>query len=171
MKDSGVAQREIARKLGVTEQAVSNAIRRHSSKSPIELRDFYKRAIKPKKDTLLGFPLRFFYENMLALSSGKMPKIDWTNNFLKDKYVYSQVISKLERQGKLIVLFYLSSEWKKVRISIFLRDQHTCRLCGIRHSKMDVHHINSAIYNPELCLYEKNLLLVCKNCHQEISRD
>ena len=93
-----------------------------------------------------------------------MPEAQWTGEELKDKKLYHQIISKLEKEGKLIVLFYDSLDWKNKRIEILDRDDHLCQYCK-KKIATEVHHINSAIYNPEICLKSDNLRSSCNTCH------
>lgn len=63
--------------------------------------------------------------------------------------------------------FYRSSEWKNMRSYICKRDKYLCVKCGMPGE--EVHHIihlsPKNIENPEITLNEKNLILLCKNCH------
>lgn len=51
--------------------------------------------------------------------------------------------------------------WKKECI---IRDDYTCQICG-SSEKLQVHHIESARYNPELRYIVSNGVTLCKKCH------
>lgn len=64
-------------------------------------------------------------------------------------------------------LFYSSVEWKKTCSSVWIRDNATCRRCGIKADNgvpMHVHHIVS-FSNKELRADANNLMLLCAICH------
>jgi len=68
-----------------------------------------------------------------------------------------------------------SAKWKSIRQKIIKRDDSTCTSCGIRASKdfqinnFEIHHINyKHIFKEEENL--ESLRLVCKNCHQKITK-
>lgn len=64
--------------------------------------------------------------------------------------------------------FYLTSMWRKKRISILARDHHECQRCRKkgRHSNATmVHHIKHLDEYPELALTDENLVSLCDECH------
>jgi len=59
--------------------------------------------------------------------------------------------------------FMRSSEWKRMRQRILVRDNYTCVYCGYRSEKgMHVNHIN---WNPK-DNSDYNLEVVCPDCHK-----
>lgn len=69
------------------------------------------------------------------------------------------------------MVFYKSGKWKSKRDKIFRRDKYLCQEC-IRHGKTTqadtVHHIKPLESNPELYLDSKNLISLCKSCHNSM---
>lgn len=63
--------------------------------------------------------------------------------------------------------FYCSSAWRTVRAYVFARDVGLCVRCGapgeIVHHR--VHLTPGNISDPEIALDEKNLELLCRDCH------
>lgn len=63
---------------------------------------------------------------------------------------------------------YTSGKWKKFRASILRRDGYRCKICA-RYGRMvqatEVHHIRHADEYPELVYDPKNLVSLCKSCH------
>lgn len=75
--------------------------------------------------------------------------------------------------------FYVTKEWRRVSAKVLDRDKHECQICKSkgRYAKADlVHHINHVKNRPDLALSEeykdydgtvkRNLISVCKNCHE-----
>lgn len=66
---------------------------------------------------------------------------------------------------------YLTDEWNEVRKRILERDKYTCKLCGEKDSKLQVHHkyylkdIKAWQYSDDC--YET----LCYLCHSNISTD
>lgn len=70
--------------------------------------------------------------------------------------------------------FYQSSEWRRLRQEILVRDNFECQWCkaeGLvttaRDSVLEVDHIQELEYYPELALDEANLRTLCKSCHNK----
>ncbi|WP_418525967.1 HNH endonuclease, partial [Hominenteromicrobium sp.] len=65
---------------------------------------------------------------------------------------------------------YNSKKWKQLRKSILYRDWFRCRICA-RYGRMvaatEVHHIMHADEYPELAYDPKNLISLCKSCHNK----
>jgi len=59
------------------------------------------------------------------------------------------------------------TEWKTVRRTIIIRDELTCKKCGVRDVRFDVHHIKPYKKYPEIRFEEDNLITLCKNCHKK----
>lgn len=63
--------------------------------------------------------------------------------------------------------FYRSKEWKKIREYIFNKHHGLCADCG--KAGEEVHHkiflTPDNINNPDITTGEKNLVLLCKDCH------
>jgi len=56
-----------------------------------------------------------------------------------------------------------------LRPEIFARDNHTCRLCGIRGGKLTIHHILPIWARPDLAMDKGNLACVCRSCHLKVN--
>lgn len=58
--------------------------------------------------------------------------------------------------------------WKFKADNIRIRDKHECRLCGAKHTQLDVHHIRY-IGGREAWNYDDgDLVTLCHKCHEEI---
>lgn len=61
-------------------------------------------------------------------------------------------------------------EYRSWREAIFTRDNWTCRKCGQRGGKINVHHLYSFAYYPDLQTAIKNGVTLCKKCHRELHK-
>jgi 5-methylcytosine-specific restriction protein A len=68
--------------------------------------------------------------------------------------------------------FYLSKEWKAVRLKVLSRDKWKCQMCGVRclgvakgMPSPEVDHIQPLKDFPQLKLEMSNLRTLCKSCH------
>jgi 5-methylcytosine-specific restriction endonuclease McrA len=58
-------------------------------------------------------------------------------------------------------------KFKEWREKVFIRDNWTCRECGIRGGELHPHHIKELSQNKDLVYYVENGITLCKNCHQK----
>lgn len=65
------------------------------------------------------------------------------------------------------VKFRSSGAWKKKRKAILKRDGDKCLICG-SNDGLQVHHINSLDTHPIMKLEDRNLISVCRKCHEAI---
>jgi 5-methylcytosine-specific restriction endonuclease McrA len=49
-----------------------------------------------------------------------------------------------------------------------LRDNWTCRICGKRGGKLEVHHIQKLRFFPRLAIDTKNGVTLCVPCHDKV---
>ena len=61
-------------------------------------------------------------------------------------------------------------KYRAWRTAVFERDSYTCRDCGARGVRLEVHHIRSFIDFPEARLDIDNGLTLCKKCHRKKGR-
>lgn len=77
--------------------------------------------------------------------------------------------------------FYICSEWLHVRAEVMSLDRNECQLCKAkgRYKQAEiVHHVNHLKRRPDLALSiwytnaegeeERNLISVCKDCHETV---
>lgn len=57
-----------------------------------------------------------------------------------------------------------------LRTKIFKRDSYTCACCSVVGSKLNVHHIQTWAFAPELRFEESNLVTLCVSCHKAVHR-
>ncbi|HHY28077.1 MAG TPA: HNH endonuclease [Desulfitobacterium dehalogenans] len=81
--------------------------------------------------------------------------------------------------GKLH-LFYVSSQWLKLRSDVLDKHKSECQRCkerGFYKRANTVHHVNYVRKHPRLALSKtyvfrgkeyKNLIPLCHNCHEEV---
>ena len=66
--------------------------------------------------------------------------------------------------------FYLTTKWKRKRMSILRRDRFLCQDCkryGRMREATEVHHIKHLDEYPELAYVDENLVSLCKSCHNK----
>lgn len=57
-----------------------------------------------------------------------------------------------------------------LRAEIFKRDSYTCACCSVVGSKLNVHHIQTWAFAPELRFEESNLVTLCVPCHKVVHK-
>ena len=62
---------------------------------------------------------------------------------------------------------YYSPEYIKWRRDVFIRDEFTCRECGIKHIYITAHHIKSFAHYPKLRFIVSNGITLCEDCHKK----
>ena len=61
-----------------------------------------------------------------------------------------------------------NTRWKLKAENIRIRDKFKCRLCGAKHTQLDVHHIRY-IYGREAWDYDdSDLVTLCHKCHEDL---
>lgn len=89
-------------------------------------------------------------------------------------------IRQLIKEGKE-ALFYLTDEWKALRLEILEKHHWECQEClkkGRYTRAVCVHHVNELKHRPDLALSEffvdregrkeKNLVPLCNSCHNKV---
>lgn len=61
----------------------------------------------------------------------------------------------------------LYPEYREWRKTVLQRDDYTCRICGVRGSRMHAHHLDSYAQHPELRTDPDNGVTLCKPCHDQ----
>lgn len=80
-------------------------------------------------------------------------------------------IAKMISEGKEHG-FYVSKQWRKLRVKILQRDHYECQHCkanGVRKivKATHVHHIKELKDRPDLALEPDNLISLCHMCHEQ----
>ena len=82
-----------------------------------------------------------------------------------DKVVaYCKLVKKIEvnkRDRK-------SPEYRKWRMSVFVRDNYTCQICGKVGGNLNAHHIKHFATNIDLRFDVNNGITLCYECHKEL---
>lgn len=93
--------------------------------------------------------------------------LDVQNNFYCSNECRKAGMTFYLKQIPPIQRIYSLTEWRKLRLQIIERDNHTCQHCGLKpgkHSKLQVHHIKrrkeGGADEPE------NLITLCFSCHK-----
>ena len=60
-----------------------------------------------------------------------------------------------------------SLEYKNWRRFIFIRDEFTCKECGVKNIYIEAHHIKSWRNYPKLRFDMNNGITLCKSCHKK----
>jgi 5-methylcytosine-specific restriction endonuclease McrA len=64
----------------------------------------------------------------------------------------------------------LDDRWKRKRLIILKRDNHTCQHCGLKHN-LQVHHLIYKVGGvPPWEYRNSDLITLCVNCHTEVHR-
>lgn len=58
-------------------------------------------------------------------------------------------------------------KYKIFRISILVRDEHTCTMCGSIGGRLEVDHIKSVKFFPDLVWDGSNVRTLCRGCHKK----
>jgi len=61
-------------------------------------------------------------------------------------------------------------EYKLWRRAIFVRDNWTCKKCGEKRGKLNVHHLYNFADYPDLRTSIENGITLCEKCHREFHR-
>lgn len=64
--------------------------------------------------------------------------------------------------------FNNSQEWSNVRLECFTRDEYTCQHCSKRGGILNAHHIEFYKDAPTKRLDIKNLMTLCRKCHEKL---
>ncbi len=62
-------------------------------------------------------------------------------------------------------LAYSTADYKKWRMSVFIRDNFTCQGCERVGGYLTAHHIKQFAYYPELRFVLSNGVTLCEDCH------
>lgn len=72
--------------------------------------------------------------------------------------------------GKKADPFYNSTAWRKLRVTVLVRDAYLCQPC-LRNKRLTtantVHHIKPRLDYPELALDMDNCESICPACHNK----
>ena len=92
----------------------------------------------------------------------------------------AKMIQQLIASGN-IHKFYVSPEWRRLRREVLAADKGECQICkakGFYKPANHVHHVNYVRKHPELALsktyvdddgnVKRNLVSVCKECHETV---
>lgn len=74
-----------------------------------------------------------------------------------------------DRKGRKKYKRYIHVKSKELiqwRSNVFLRDNWTCQICGIRGRYLEAHHLKSWAKFPELRYELENGVTLCKECHK-----
>lgn len=98
-------------------------------------------------------------------------KLPLYNKELRSNFIQIQADNRYIRRDVGAKHYYndvylKSNEWKQKRENILKRDEYTCQCCN--EPAQQVHHIN---YNNVYKEKEKQLISVCKDCHELIHND
>ena len=74
-----------------------------------------------------------------------------------------------------ITRFRSSRAWQRKRKTILERDAYLCKLClynnRLNSKGLEVHHIIAIKKNAELKLDDRNLITLCRDCHELVEDD
>jgi len=81
--------------------------------------------------------------------------------------------SRLKKSSKIsglvIVDFYETDEWKKLKKQVFKKYGCYCMKCGLKNAEIHVDHIKPRSKRPDLELNFNNMQCLCKNCNYKKS--
>lgn len=80
----------------------------------------------------------------------------------------------MQKNSKKLHNFYRSKKWTKLRDAYYLQKLGKCENCGelVGMGQFNVHHKielnDNNVDDPTISLNQKNLILLCVNCHNII---
>jgi len=131
---------------------------------------------------LSGSETDLFFNELISIHNGNMPNYTLPYDVLNSIKFSDGIISCNKAQEKDSHwnwkggisnennIVRSSAEYKKWRVSVFLRDKHTCRKCNKKGGTLNAHHIEPFSINKDLRLSIDNGLTLCKNCHVELHK-
>lgn len=98
--------------------------------------------------------------------------LDKLSNFIKlSKVIIEDVQIDIRRltDGKLYSWQYQKSNRldENLRKATLMRDNHTCKMCGIKNVRLEAHHVIPRKYNGMDSL--NNLITLCHSCHDKVT--
>lgn len=63
---------------------------------------------------ITGYSVKDFYENFIYTSHGFKPEIEWKEDNFINKQLYHQTLNQLEKENRLVNMFYHSKEFMKI---------------------------------------------------------
>lgn len=100
-------------------------------------------------------------EKMRQAKMGKRPvNIDTLRRCGKEHWNWKGGITPLRMRLRA------SLKYKNWRVSVFRRDNYTCRVCGQRGGYKVVHHVKTFAEYPELRYVLDNGITLCDRCHK-----
>ena len=58
-------------------------------------------------------------------------------------------------------------KYKLFRTEVLVRDNYTCRDCGLKKKSNHLHHLKPRKLFPKLCFVKSNVVTLCKSCHSK----
>lgn len=124
------------------------------------------------------------YRNDMAIKVYDINNCDWYTYLSRGYDIEISSIEYLEKEklikfksGYLIVFniwkrFNIrnSKEYVNWRMSVFERDEFTCKICGQVGGSLQAHHIIRWVDSVKLRFEIDNGITLCKKCHKEIHR-
>jgi hypothetical protein len=89
---------------------------------------------------------------------------------LRRVYYFLNQLTREEFSTKAENVLYHSKEWKLMRELVLTRDGNKCVRCGAENSwknALQVEHVLSKAYHPELAFEMSNLMTLCNRCHKK----
>lgn len=86
----------------------------------------------------------------------------------KQKFCSVECKSESQKNG-FYHYFYTTTDWMKKRSLVLIRDNFTCRACGVRTKGLHVHHLIPKITGGDESL--ENLITLCNKCHNKIHKE
>lgn len=63
-----------------------------------------------------------------------------------------------------------STEYKHLIKEVYKRDDYTCQICWQKWWMLNIHHIRTRDYYPELRYDKNNLVTLCESCHKKVHK-
>lgn len=109
------------------------------------------------KETVSAIMEYAFYGLLPSGISEKAKKI-----FAKEKPVIDKSFEGQEGRN--------TPEYRAWRKAVFVRDNYTCQICGMRGVKLNAHHIKFYSKYPALRYEVSNGITLCEECHRRVHR-
>lgn len=158
---------DLADHLNISLATVSKELKRLRSAGLIEYYSIAEKKENRVKNCLPPFSKNATKPNRPIKNKIKVKSANLRSKYIKSKYIISKPIEPV------IIRIHTYTEWKKLSKYIKMRDNYTCKECGITEENAlkiykKHHHVHHIIpYAVSKDDSPENLITLCVKCHQD----